>query len=46
MFKLLKNNEDPRQTEQVDYLADNFKADGVIIGDHEVEAEAGKDEWI
>lgn len=46
LYKILQNNEDPRQTESVNYLANNFKADGVSIGGVPLIARADRDEWI
>lgn len=46
LFKILQNNKDPRQTESVNYLANNFKADGSSIEGVALIARADKDEWI
>jgi len=46
LYKILQNNRDPRQTQGVDYLANNFKADGESVGGGIVTARADKDEWI
>lgn len=45
LYKILQNNEDPRQTQSVNYLANGFRADGVDVSG-EVKARADKDEWI
>ena len=45
LYEILKNNKDPRQTQGIDYLVNNFKADGQPLTEV-VTAIAGVDEWI
>lgn len=45
LYKILQNNKDPRWTQSVIYLADNFKADGKSV-DGKVEADTEIDIWI
>ena len=45
LYKILQNNKDPRWTQSVNYLANNFKADGEVVKG-KVKQEIGKDKWI
>ena len=45
LYKILQNNKDPRQTQSIDYLVDNFKANGDSI-DGKIKENIGKDKWV
>lgn len=45
LYKILRDNKDPRKTQKINYKASNFKADGVSITGS-VKTQSGKDKWI
>jgi len=46
VYKILQNNRDPRWTQSINYLVDNFKADGESITANKIEEKTREDRWI
>lgn len=46
LYEILQNNKDPRWTQSINYLVDNFKADGESITADKIEQKTREDRWI